>query len=85
MTTENAIKIRKGRSKKPGPALLYPFDKLKAEGDYFDVIGTTRKPANYGSIRAQASKQRKVRGIKYNVEKRGASVRVWYDGAVNNV
>lgn len=59
---------------------MYPFDKLKKNGDFFDVLG---KEVKYGSIRAQASKQGKARGVKYSVEKTEKGVRVWFANYIN--
>lgn len=42
----------------------YDFNKLKKAGDFFEIVD---KDANWGSIRAQASKQQKRRGVLYSV------------------
>lgn len=58
-------KVIYGRNMKKHKRVAYDFDKLRKPDDCFMVRGR----ANYGSIRSQASKQGKRRGIKYSVNK----------------
>lgn len=54
----------------------YKFDELKKPGHTFEVTG---KDVNYASIRAQASKQGKRRGVRYQVSKTDKGVIVRLD------
>ena len=69
--------IRRGRVHKPTRS-NYPWDSLKKPGNWFKVKNTKK----YGSLRAQASKQGKSRGVKYSVSLQKDGVLVAYEGPV---
>lgn len=71
MTTRKRKTVRKSSRKIPARQGLqpiakrykYPFDDLKVEGNYF-IVDTM---ALENSVRAQASKNQKARGVRYSV------------------
>lgn len=56
---------------KPVKRVSYPFDDLKKPGDYFRVDDIEQD----NSVRAQASKQSKIRQVKYSVNRRLTEVK----------
>lgn len=59
-------KIVTGQGAKPEQRRFsYPFDKLKKEGDWFGVQDMSRE----NSVRAQASKNQRSRGVRYSVRR----------------
>lgn len=57
--------ITSGTGAKRVKRSAYPFDTLRKKGDWFGVADRSRE----GSLRSQASKQQKARGVKYNVQR----------------
>lgn len=57
--------ITTGTGAKPVKRTTYPFDTLQKAGDWFGVADKARE----GSVRAQASKNQKSRGVKYKVQR----------------
>lgn len=51
------------------PNVLYDFDRLAAVGHNFTVFSTPTSKVNYASLRAQAAKQGKRRGVRYSVRR----------------
>lgn len=56
----------------------YDFDKLKKKDDYFEVVGLDK----HASVRAQASKQGKYRGIRYSVTKTDSTPKAKKPGVI---
>lgn len=76
-TANRAAPIRVGRSSKP-TRKRYPWDRLKVPGNYFFVRGDSDKI--HASLRAQASKQGKARGVTYSVSQQEDGVKVRLEG-----
>lgn len=62
---KNKPDISTGTGAKPLTRSAYPFDTLRKKGDWFGVAGRELE----GSVRSQASKQQKARGVKYKVQR----------------
>ena len=57
--------IKTGTGAKPVKRSAYPFDTLQKKGDWFGIEDRKRE----GSLRSQASKNQKSRGVRYKVQR----------------
>lgn len=62
---KNKPVITTGTGAKPVKRSAYPFDTLQKKGDWFGIADRKRE----GSLRSQASKNQKVRGVRYKVQR----------------